>query len=261
VLRDPAFGAVCLAVAVVLAKLGEVQQGQGEKAALASFEQAYKIRARLQGERHPGTLAALTTLAAAAESQGDHTAARAHYEKALTLTREAMGPEHIEVANLLDGLAGTYYASAEYAKAAEVWGRSLEITRKAQGQEATATQGRRLRRAVALARTGAHTAAAVEAEAVAGKVGGGEELFDLGRVYALCAAAVTVDEKLPAEDREKLAEKYTRQALDRLQQAQQGGFFADAAHRERLEKDSDLDSLRKLPEFAALLEKARGKKD
>jgi serine/threonine protein kinase len=112
---------------------------------------------------------------------------------------------------------------------------------------------RRLR-AVSLARIGDHRRSAAAAETLAANPATDPgDLCVLACAYSLSVDAVRRDAKLPAAERDALAEQYADQALALLAKANAAGFFKDPANLEELKKVKDLDSLRPLDKFKKLL--------
>jgi hypothetical protein len=103
---------------------------------------------------------------------------------------------------------------------------------------------------------GNHAAAADAAEQLSELASGdAEALFDTARCFALCAEAL-VREAADAsvEVEQPLGREYQRRALDALQRATERGL----RDWQRMETDPDLESLRQLPEYRALIEGLKG---
>jgi serine/threonine-protein kinase len=101
-------------------------------------------------------------------------------------------------------------------------------------------------RADTLARLGEYRRAAQEAAALASRKDlSGSNLFELGRVYALCAAG--------AKKEPDLAEKHLAQAMDLLRRAAAKGYFQDQAKIREARTHPDLNSLRRGPDLEKLL--------
>jgi hypothetical protein len=109
----------------------------------------------------------------------------------------------------------------------------------------------RLYRALSLARIGDHKRAATAAEMLAAAPA--VNLYNVACIYALAMPAARQDNKLPADERERVAEQYAAQALASLAKANTAGHFKDPANLEQLRKDTDLDSLRSRDDFKKLL--------
>ncbi|MCI0463836.1 MAG: tetratricopeptide repeat protein, partial [Gemmataceae bacterium] len=147
------------------------------------------------------------------------------------------------------------------------WGQAETLSRLGRHQEALPEWNRalvldtgdrqgmlRLGRFVTLAHLGAHEPAAQEGQ-VLGTVKGlpGFALYDLARGYAVCAAAVRRDDKLPAGERDRLAERHGARALELLTQTDEAGLFATPAERKRLLGHPDFEAIRARPDFGKLL--------
>jgi serine/threonine protein kinase/tetratricopeptide (TPR) repeat protein len=121
----------------------------------------------------------------------------------------------------------------------------------------------RLYRPNPLARLGEHMQAAKEMEALLAE--GHTQalnLYTFSWVYALCCAAAAHDARLPAAERENLAEKYGSRAVELLRKAQAAGYFQDPGRLAKM-KIKDFDPLRARPDFQELLGQlqARSSKD
>jgi len=104
-------------------------------------------------------------------------------------------------------------------------------------------------RAGSLARAGRYVEAAAEVEKLKNVYQGTDAAYRFAGVYALSAAAVGADERLSNEERQKLGEPYSAQAMKYLSAAANAGYFKIAENRQRLQNDPDFAALRERPEF------------
>jgi hypothetical protein len=129
--------------------------------------------------------------------------------------------------------------------AVDFWGQAIESDADPDGNEGPRTKTYRLDRALCIARLGDYQLAVREAQGLLPWVKTNEPtgaaMYDLARIYALCAAT--------SED-----QQYADDALEMLRQAAAAGYFRNAAAAERLRKDPDLAPLASRGEFGELLE-------
>lgn len=112
----------------------------------------------------------------------------------------------------------------------------------------------KLQRALAVADSGGHQAAAADVQGLAARQAlPGSVLYDLACVFALCSAAARQDAGLPEAEREKACEDYAVRAIALLKRAATARFFNDAANVAHAHEDPDLDALRKRSDFKKLL--------
>jgi hypothetical protein len=81
----------------------------------------------------------------------------------------------------------------------------------------------------------------------------GEDLYELVKAYALAAAAVRNDSKLPAAAQARTAGQYAAEAVRLLERAHAAGIFNDAARVDKMKRDHDLDSLRAREDYQKVL--------
>jgi hypothetical protein len=135
---------------------------------------------------------------------------------------------------------------ARYAAAADDWEQVLALEQEA------------LRPLIArwlslsLAQAGKHGKAISVADPLTATAAGGEFLWDLARVYALCAAAVERDESVALEARKKLGSRHADQAVDLLRRAAKAGYFRSADNLKQLDSAPELAALRAGEPFRAL---------
>jgi hypothetical protein len=87
-------------------------------------------------------------------------------------------------------------------------------------------------------------------------------LSRLGFACAHASVAVQKDDKLPADERADLAERYAARAVAFLNQAHAGGHLKTVHFLQEFRTDTDLDPLRKRADFQRLLaEVESGAKD
>jgi hypothetical protein len=109
-------------------------------------------------------------------------------------------------------------------------------------------------RAWTRARLGDLAPALTEADELAQvKVLSGQACYELACLHALAVTAAGKDARLPPVERRERAERQAARAVALLGRAQGAGYFRQAANRERLQKDGDLEPLRSREEFQNLL--------
>jgi tetratricopeptide (TPR) repeat protein/tRNA A-37 threonylcarbamoyl transferase component Bud32 len=177
--------------------------------------------------------------------RGQPEAALPWYDQAQTILEPlATGKPEAALARLYlrnsyAGRAQALTALGRHGEAVKAWDRVLELEWGPQ------RAGLRVWRAQALARASKADLAAAEAE----ELGRQQQLtdaarYELARVYGLCAGLGSAS---PAQ-----VETHARRALDLLRQAQANGYFKDAARLGELDREKDLDALRRRAEFRAL---------
>jgi tetratricopeptide (TPR) repeat protein len=113
----------------------------------------------------------------------------------------------------------------------------------------------RLYRPFPLARLGDHVQATAEIKALLAEGHSqGLNLYNFACVHSLCSAAAANDARLPPGEREKLADRYGRRAVELLRQAAAAGYFREPDRLARLKEVDDLDAVRTRPDFASLLD-------
>jgi hypothetical protein len=153
--------------------------------------------------------------------------------EAATLLRRA----HQRKAELLDRLGRRDEADQAWKRVELVSGRA--------GQNRVLIE-----RAHALARSGNHDTAAEILAPLEGREDlKGSDYYHVACVFSLASAAVPDDEALATESREVRSQAYAEQAMGMLRKAAAAGFFLRPVDVERLERDADLDPLRRREEF------------
>jgi serine/threonine protein kinase/tetratricopeptide (TPR) repeat protein len=114
----------------------------------------------------------------------------------------------------------------------------------------------RLYHALALARAGEHAKATAEAEALASKATGPGDFYLLAQVFALSVVAAKADGTLEGDARTNVSEDYAGRGIELLDRARAVGFFKEPANLEKLQKDTELDSLRPRKRFTVVLRAA-----
>jgi hypothetical protein len=84
-------------------------------------------------------------------------------------------------------------------------------------------------------------------------------LYEFGYAYARCSAAAVSDARLPAAERETLAERYGRRSVELLRRAQAAGYFRDPARLARLNENKDFDPVRGREDFKGLVAELKAK--
>jgi serine/threonine protein kinase len=128
------------------------------------------------------------------------------------------------------------------------WRRAIEVS---EGQPLITM---RLYRPNPLARLGEHLQAAKEMETLLAE--GHTQALNLHTfawVYAICSTAAAHDARLPAAERQKLADQYGRRAVELLRRAQAAGYFRDAGRLAGTKKNKDFDPIRDRDDFKRLM--------
>jgi tetratricopeptide (TPR) repeat protein len=150
--------------------------------------------------------------------------------------------------------AETYEALGRLPDAIKDWDRVVELS-----APADRWMNRKFR-AVALARAGEHARATDEAKALAELPEvSADGLYDLACACALSMAPARSDARVPAAEREPLAEHYAGQAMSLLRKLKDKGYFKDPSHRETLKSDDDLRPLREREDYRELLREVEDK--
>ena len=107
----------------------------------------------------------------------------------------------------------------------------------------------------ALVQSGDVATAAVQEQLVKrDSVRSADDLYNLAAYHALCAGVAKRDERTTPEEREKLVESQTEEALLWLRSAVDAGLFNDPAARRRALTDDSFIPVRDHPEFGRLIE-------
>ena len=85
----------------------------------------------------------------------------------------------------------------------------------------------------------------------------GGSLYNAACGFALCSDAIYAESGEPSDEERAQADRYAARAIQLLEQSRQAGYFATPEEVDWAQKDSDLDSLRKRPEFQALIQSLR----
>lgn len=143
--------------------------------------------------------------------------------------------------------AQLHEALGRFADAVKDWDRTVELDDRPDAWK------RRVLRAVCLARAGAHIRAMAEARQLETNAElPAEGLYDLACAHAIAVAAAQSDTQLAADERVDCAERYASQAVALLQKLQAQGFFQNAAQRQTLMTDPDLQAIRGRADFRKL---------
>jgi tetratricopeptide (TPR) repeat protein len=248
--------------------------GQPMQRAEAFYEQALRIRERLALE-HPSDAdyqerlaSTLTALGHVYKVNGKPDQAKKSFERALPI-RQQLVRIHPDVQDYQAGLVRSlhdlglfHYETDQIRQARERFEEALPLAEKLalrhkadSSHQITWTQ-LRLHHMWTLARSGEHAAAADAAALLAkAKQTTARFLYDVGRTYALCVAAVQKDTQTAAADREQLAEDYARRAAALLRRAVQAGFN----DLKNLKTDPDLEPLHGRADFRQLVQKLEAK--
>jgi tetratricopeptide (TPR) repeat protein len=160
------------------------------------------------------------------------------------------GPQRkIVLPNAYFARAGLLVELGQHNQAVADFDRALEA-----GLGAPSALPCRVVRAATLARVGEHKRAVAEVEALAtNRQAPPADLCSLACACALSVEAVRRDAGSPSAQRGALAEHYGARAVELLGKAKAAGFFKDAANRQELKNDPDLQSLRSRDDFQKLL--------
>jgi tetratricopeptide (TPR) repeat protein len=236
--------------------LGDVLLAEGNAAAARdAYQQALDVYRQQLGDGSPETAQAADSLGAALQALGEAEAARPLHERALLVLTNTYGPEDVQTLTAQEHLGTALYALGQYERAEQELRRALDGLPKAEAEKDPRWAGWRLNHAAAAARLGHFAEAVLAASAEAGRNPTPAMLYDVARVYALCAAAVDRDKDLKPDDRDKLTVTYIDEAVAVLTRLHGTGFFKPPERRERLMKDHDFDFLRDKAAFKALAEK------
>ena len=139
--------------------------------------------------------------------------------------------------------------------AAKEWTRVIELS----GDKVPADY--RIKLALVLLYAGQVAASSEQAEFLKSADGiSADDRYNLGCIFALSAALVQKDGKLPADKRSRQAEKHVGDALWWLKSAADAGFFRDPKQREHAKKDEDLKILWDRDEFRRIVDQVDDKK-
>jgi eukaryotic-like serine/threonine-protein kinase len=110
-------------------------------------------------------------------------------------------------------------------------------------------------RAATLVHMGRHAEATAEVSSIAQKTDAGDDLiYATARVFALAAGKVTRNANMPVNDKDKVRQQYSSRALEFLRNLAKRGYFKNPVNLRHLQKDPDLDSVRKERDFSLFLE-------
>jgi thiol-disulfide isomerase/thioredoxin len=238
-------------------------------AAQSAMGQAFAIRDRL-AKKHPGDpkyrLQAERdrfALANMLEEAGHARQARAAYEEGLAqvqkLAARRPSAELFHFTGEIADSLGFVLAAREPTRAVKLYEDSLEGRRKAYRLapfSARYLDGLRSYYGVLateMKKQGLHKRLAKLAEKVAEEAPDPRnDTYNAGCLMALAATAVGIA-KEPAAERAKLADGYAERAVKFLAKASQAGYPSNRHEREHMDKDPDLDPLRRRPDYQKLL--------
>jgi tetratricopeptide (TPR) repeat protein len=141
-----------------------------------------------------------------------------------------------------------------FTESLQEWDRALEL-----GSTEKERSNTRASRAYALARMGKYEQAAPVAEAFARSTSASDFVPYRAACVLSLASAAGRDANQPEAERQELAERYAAGAVALLRRLQSQGYFKNRGNVADLEKDKDLDSLRRRPDFQQLLAEVRKK--
>jgi serine/threonine-protein kinase len=188
---------------------------------------------------------------------GNQQQALAEFDKAIPLLEKALKTEKVkqliafERQWLLEchwGRANALIRLQRFTDAAVACDRALELVSGRAGDSI------RIMRAFARIRAGEHTRPVAETEELVGQKGvSGAILYDAACILSLASTAANKDEKLKAEERKALAERYATRAVVLLTRTKTAGFFKNADNVAHMKKDTDLDPLRQRDDYKQFL--------
>ena len=121
-------------LAVSLEDLANVWSETGElEEAEALYRQAFDLRRKTYGERHPAVATSLNQLAGGLFDLGRYQEAEPLYLQALELREGLFGEEHAQVATTVNDLAVLYHQMGELERAEPLYRRALRARRRALG--------------------------------------------------------------------------------------------------------------------------------
>jgi serine/threonine protein kinase len=233
------------------------ETGQPEKATVP-FRTAFEIRGKLVHDYPSETDFKLklgdtyTSMAWMESLQGNYQSSLALSDKSVQLLEAILkqAPQHPDARQYLqdsyDRRATTLNRLGRYGDTLRDLDRLLELG----GAKNNAW---RLLRAESLSRMGLPGPAMTEVNALADQPSiSSNDLYNLACVCALCSAAVRRDTQLNKAEQDRLADKYAARAVEFLKRVKAAGFFKSAAARENMQKDKDLDALRRRQDFQSL---------
>jgi tetratricopeptide (TPR) repeat protein len=171
-------------------------------------------------------------------------AARQRAGRAVDLSKDALRRDpqlvipraHAREAHLKRAMACE--ALGHWAEAVEDWDRVIELDDQPEPWK------RRVRRALALARAGQHARAAPELGSLADNPAlDADGLWQLVIARACSVQAARSDSRLPADERETLAERYASRAVVLLRKLRKKGYFRAAEKARQLRTNPDLQPL------------------
>jgi serine/threonine protein kinase len=113
----------------------------------------------------------------------------------------------------------------------------------------------RIQLAMELVKAGEHAGASAQARLVqAARDLSGLDRYNLGALFAVCAAAARNDPSVLPDKRSRLVDSHISDALHEFRNAAEAGFFRDPAMLDQVKKDPDVEILRDRPEFRRLIE-------
>jgi tetratricopeptide (TPR) repeat protein len=110
----------------LVAKFDDLQGSY--RSAEALYRHEVKIRQRLEGEKHPNTLAAMKNLAGMLSDQGDLTGARDLLEVVLKSCNEIFDEKNLQIFGTMNDLALTFLAQGNLAEARKLQEQVLNVT-------------------------------------------------------------------------------------------------------------------------------------
>ena len=185
-------------------------------------------------------------------NQGRQQDALAEYAKAIRSLEVWVKDKRLVMArefarNAFIGRAQALTQLKRYAEAVPDWARAIEL------DDCDSKIKWRVQRAVTLIHSGDHARAVAEANALAAEKNvTGTTLYDAACVLSIASSVVKQDAKLQ--------EQYAVRAVELLTLAEGRGFFKDARNIEGMNKDIDLEPLRRRQDYKKLLAELGAKK-
>jgi serine/threonine protein kinase len=183
------------------------------------------------------------------EAAGNTDAALASYDKAIAALRPLTQATNV-LAEARVNLRESYARRARALGKVERHAEALDDLDRAIALDSAASAAYKPRRARALAGLGWHSDAVAVAEELGASKGlKAPEIYELACVFSVSARVAGKDPLLSLSEREQLAEKYAARAVAMLHCAAQVGY----RDTEQLNKDTDLDALRRREDFKRLI--------
>jgi serine/threonine protein kinase/tetratricopeptide (TPR) repeat protein len=229
----------------------------------SEFRQSLELQEKV-ARVHPAVLRFQRQLASTCSNLGDCLGealgkpgeAQPYYDRSATILEELRG-RHPRDPDLLAGLIEARAGRARNLVKLGRFADSLQDWEQVLGLETgPARDGWAIQRAVTLVRAGDHARAADTLDRIArGSTNTPANQFELARGYSLCVNAARHDTAITQPRRDQLAGRYADQAMERLKQAQAGGYLVESEVLLGLKTVPDWEPLRQRQDFKDLVRK------